>query len=210
VHDGAETEEMLAPVSADALTLVGETSTSPSTTGHLPPAGRRGRVLVVALATAVVVGLVGAGVIVFYPDGPDAGAATAPDATAPDATARPDLPAPPSDQAASRADAKRSPDRGADLRTAAPDQRLKPATPPSGPPRVATPRHGRLRVLARPWARVIVDGRAVGSTPMPPLRLREGPHRVVLDNDQLGTHKVMTVQVRPGRDTVIKVRMDQP
>jgi hypothetical protein len=54
---------------------------------------------------------------------------------------------------------------------------VTPATPPPAtPPPVAS---GRLQILARPWAEVAVDGRAVGTTPFRPLELPAGEHTVV-------------------------------
>jgi hypothetical protein len=44
---------------------------------------------------------------------------------------------------------------------------------------VPRPEPGRLQIVARPWAEVAVDGRAVGTTPFRPLELAPGEHTVV-------------------------------
>ncbi|MGH9886024.1 MAG: PEGA domain-containing protein [bacterium] len=46
------------------------------------------------------------------------------------------------------------------------------------------PGRGFLRVNALPWAKVIIDGRAVGATPMAkPIELKQGSHVVRLEHD---------------------------
>jgi len=71
------------------------------------------------------------------------------------------------------------------------------------------PRKGTLRILVRPWARVTLDGRLLGVTPLSPIPLYEGTHLLVLDNNVTNTTKRLHVQVHPGRETVLKVRMDE-
>jgi serine/threonine protein kinase len=70
------------------------------------------------------------------------------------------------------------------------------------------PRKGKLRILVRPWAKVILDGRPLGITPLATQEVYEGPHRLVLENADLGARKRMTVQVKPGEESVVKARMD--
>jgi serine/threonine-protein kinase len=72
-----------------------------------------------------------------------------------------------------------------------------------------TPRKGTLRILVRPWAKVTVDGKALGVTPLAPLSLYEGPHQVMLENADLRARKRLTVTVRPGKTKVVKVHMDR-
>ena len=62
---------------------------------------------------------------------------------------------------------------------------------PVGPP-------GKLAVDVRPWATVFVDGSRVGMTPIDPLTLPAGRHRVELINDEIGAHVVRSVTVKPG------------
>ncbi|MBL8923038.1 MAG: protein kinase [Myxococcaceae bacterium] len=55
-----------------------------------------------------------------------------------------------------------------------------------------------LDVRVIPWAQVTVDGRAVGVTPMPPLRLSRGRHVVELRNPALGVAASRTVTLEKG------------
>jgi serine/threonine protein kinase len=57
---------------------------------------------------------------------------------------------------------------------------------------------GRLDVNCRPWAQVLVDGRAVGTTPIKGLRTRAGKRRVTLVNEELGYRRTFTVEVPRG------------
>jgi hypothetical protein len=65
---------------------------------------------------------------------------------------------------------------------------------------VAVP-NGTLSINASPWADVLVDGRAVGSTPIGNLTLPIGPHEVIWRHPQFGERR-QTVRVAartPGR-----------
>lgn len=64
-----------------------------------------------------------------------------------------------------------------------------------------------LSVEARPWASVKIDGRHVGTTPLAPIDLPTGKHRVELENDDLGAHVVRTIDVRSGETSVIREKM---
>jgi serine/threonine-protein kinase len=64
---------------------------------------------------------------------------------------------------------------------------------------------GRLAVRARPYATVFVDGRRLGLTPMPPIKLYVGRHRVRLVNDSLGRSVSRTVMIRSGQRSGIDV-----
>ncbi|PIE15892.1 MAG: hypothetical protein CSA66_08110 [Proteobacteria bacterium] len=69
--------------------------------------------------------------------------------------------------------------------------------------KVALPK-GKIRVWAKPWAQISVDGRAQGTTPRTIDNLKGGPHTVVLTR---GSQKITKrVQVRPGK--TIKVGHD--
>jgi PEGA domain len=52
-----------------------------------------------------------------------------------------------------------------------------------------------VHINAQPWAEVLVDGRAVGDTPLANLMLPIGPHEVVLRHPELG-QRVQTITVR--------------
>ncbi len=62
---------------------------------------------------------------------------------------------------------------------------------------------GYLQVNCRPWAKVTVDGRKIGTTPIKKLRLTSGAHRVVLANDELGFRKSYSVRVRAGKTSLL-------
>ncbi len=64
---------------------------------------------------------------------------------------------------------------------------------------------GRLRVIVVPWADVVVDGRKVGQTPMAPIELAAGSHRVVLTNPELEKRVVRKVRIRPGQESAIEL-----
>ena len=72
-----------------------------------------------------------------------------------------------------------------------------------------SPGKGTLRVLVRPWARVSLDGKPLGITPLSPISLFEGTHTLELENAELKAKKRQRVQIQPGRETVVKIRMDQ-
>jgi len=57
---------------------------------------------------------------------------------------------------------------------------------------------GKLSVNVRPWARVTVDGRARGFTPVVGLDVGAGVHTVVLENEKLGVKKKLRVKVPAG------------
>jgi hypothetical protein len=59
------------------------------------------------------------------------------------------------------------------------------------------PPYGVLRVTARPYARVELDGKDLGFTPLNLPKVREGEHRLVLHRE--GYSRVATtVVVKPG------------
>jgi len=57
---------------------------------------------------------------------------------------------------------------------------------------------GTLRINSRPWARVIVDGKDVGTTPQLGLQLPAGKHRVKLVNEPMAMSKTIRVSIAPG------------
>ncbi len=130
------------------------------------PPAARGRALALA-ALAVAAG--GAG-IVLYPtrDAPPP----------PAAAAVPHRPAPPSEMPAP---------------SAAPPARVRPPVaarrPGSGDP-------ATLRIQVLPWGNVWVDDKAVGTTPLPPLRIKAGRHVLRAEHPALGSRRVQ-VDLRP-------------
>ena len=71
------------------------------------------------------------------------------------------------------------------------------------------PRTGTLILKVRPWAKVTLDGKSLGTSPIPPKKVYEGFHVLVLTNENLKVKKRMRVKVEPGKETVRKVRLDQ-
>jgi serine/threonine-protein kinase len=65
--------------------------------------------------------------------------------------------------------------------------------------------HGTLRIAVAPSAEVVLDGRALGVTPLEPLDLPEGTHSVTLKNNDLGVTSKRRIVVAPNRETLLKV-----
>lgn len=74
--------------------------------------------------------------------------------------------------------------------TAAPE--IDPSTP------------GSLQVVVLPWGDVSVDGRSVGTTPMPAIQLPPGPHSVVVKNAELGAVRSASVTIKPGQTSSVR------
>jgi hypothetical protein len=65
-------------------------------------------------------------------------------------------------------------------------------------------------LLIRPWAKVEVDGREVGVTPLnEPLMLGAGEHTVRLINPDLGKDITRTVHIAPSERAVLKELLDE-
>jgi hypothetical protein len=67
------------------------------------------------------------------------------------------------------------------------------------------PRHGTISFRILPYARVFVDDKLVGTTPMEPLSLIEGRHHVRLLNPENNRTDVRTVDVAPDADTAVRL-----
>lgn len=67
---------------------------------------------------------------------------------------------------------------------------------------------GRLSVVVIPWARVKIDGKEVGQTPILGHLLGAGTHSVELHNSELGKHERRQVVIAPGKLEKIRVRWD--
>ena len=115
---------------------------------------------------------------------------TPPEADAPDALAvpsqRPDEP---------------SEERPPPPRETAASPSEPPATSPAAPSpaTILPPSPGRLALAVEPWARVQIDGRDVGTTPLQSVPLPAGEHVLTLTNPDFPPHTVR-VQVEPGRE----------
>jgi hypothetical protein len=69
---------------------------------------------------------------------------------------------------------------------------------------------GELVLLIRPWAKVDVDGREVGVTPLnEPLMLAAGEHTVRLVNPDLGKDITRTVRITASERAVLKELLDE-
>ncbi len=106
-----------------------------------------------------------------------------------------------------------SPPASATIGLAAPVERRvpRPAPPslPDPPPTtvvVALPAHVRLN--ARPWADVTIDGRAQGITPLVDVALPPGAHEIVFSNPALGVTRTEHVVLSDGeqRDVIVDLR----
>lgn len=67
-----------------------------------------------------------------------------------------------------------------------------------------TPRKGTIRILVHPWARVTLDGRLLGISPLDPVQVYEGPHRLVFENKGLKVTRRRTVMVEPGKVVLVR------
>ena len=69
---------------------------------------------------------------------------------------------------------------------------------------------GELVLLIRPWAKVEVDGREVGVTPLnEPLMLAAGDHKVRLINPDLQKDIIRTVHITASEREVLKEILDE-
>jgi serine/threonine protein kinase len=83
-------------------------------------------------------------------------------------------------------------------------------TPSSASPTRAHHAHagsGQLRLAAQPWAEVTIDGHVLGTTPLKPTSLSEGPHTIVFKNEQLGVSVKRHVTVQANKETVLVVNL---
>ena len=66
---------------------------------------------------------------------------------------------------------------------------------------------GTLIIRVRPWAKVKVNGRAKGITPLQPLVLPAGKYRVVLENPELKVRQKHTVTIKAGATEELKIKL---
>ena len=86
--------------------------------------------------------------------------------------------------------------------------RHPPRPEPVSEPAKATP-GGVISVRVHPWGDVVVDGQAVGSTPLGPLPMAVGRHTVSVANLELHQTRTVTVEVRAGRESLVEVRFKE-
>jgi serine/threonine-protein kinase len=77
-------------------------------------------------------------------------------------------------------------------------------------PATAGPQSARLKVLARPWAEIGVDGQRIDVTPIgAPLVLRPGRHVVTFAHPAATTQR-RVLELKPGEEQTVEVTMDVP
>lgn len=82
--------------------------------------------------------------------------------------------------------------------------RTDPTAPASATAAVDPAQPGSLQVIVLPWGDVSVDGKLVGTTPIPAIQLPPGPHSVVVKNAELGATRSASVVVKPGAPSTVK------
>ena len=95
--------------------------------------------------------------------------------------------------------------RAPDAREETPASRRLPPTPDLFEEGAAPIEHGTLSINTSPWARVLVDGEAIGHTPVIRHRLEPGVHDVRLESSD-GTVSHMRVLVRAGQNVRVNHR----
>jgi len=61
----------------------------------------------------------------------------------------------------------------------------------------------------RPYATVLLDGKQLGQTPLPPVQVYEGKHRVKLVNRELGKEVSVDYVVKPGQPNIFKYNLGE-
>ena len=68
---------------------------------------------------------------------------------------------------------------------------------------------GRLVFRIRPYATVLLDGTALGQTPLKPVQVAAGSHTVRLINRDLAKDITRTVEVKPGQSLIFKYDLEE-
>ncbi len=85
-------------------------------------------------------------------------------------------------------------------------KKTKAARPPSTPVERAP---GAISVRVQPWADVLLDGKAIGTTPLQPISASAGRHELTLVNAKLKQTKVVKVDVQPGKTVAVEVNLQR-
>jgi serine/threonine protein kinase len=167
-------------------------------TRTLPPARRRPRWPAVALAAAIAAG---AGVAALRrPAAPPPSSGVGEPAPAAPAPSPPSTPALPAAPAAGPGAPPEPADGGGAGPAPGEEAGQEAAAPPAGAgpsPEDGPQRPGSLYVNATPWARIAVDGKPVGETPLT-LPLPPGRHRVRATHPSYGAREIV-LEIRSGR-----------
>jgi hypothetical protein len=86
----------------------------------------------------------------------------------------------------------------------------RPRTPPvvkTPPPAAVAEEPVDFRV--RPFGTVTVDGKLLGDTPFPPVKLSPGPHQVKVVNGELGKSVTRTFEVKSGQPNVFRLNLEE-
>jgi hypothetical protein len=83
---------------------------------------------------------------------------------------------------------------------------VRPPSKPEVP--TAAAGEGTLRILVDPWAKVTLDGKLLGITPLKPVKVSEGVHELVLENDELKVKQRRKVKVKAGQVSEVRVSFD--
>ena len=70
-------------------------------------------------------------------------------------------------------------------------------------------KQGHLELRIRPFAVVFLDGKPMGETPLPPLTLPVGKHRLRLVNEKLQKNIEQDIVVKAGENTVFKLNLTE-
>ncbi|MFO8072863.1 MAG: serine/threonine-protein kinase [Polyangia bacterium] len=79
---------------------------------------------------------------------------------------------------------------------------------PEHPARPATKKKGTFSVNTFPWSNVVLDGTAIGTTPIRGRQISAGRHSVVLTNPVKEISKTMRFSVEPGEHEKISARLE--
>ncbi len=80
-----------------------------------------------------------------------------------------------------------------------------PAAPAAPVVRRKESQKGRLEFRIRPYATVLLDGTALGQTPLAPVSVSAGSHTLRFINRELGKDVTRTVEVKAGKPTIFKL-----
>ena len=80
----------------------------------------------------------------------------------------------------------------------------EPVEPAEPDPPASSGGSGKLRVQTRPWSKVFLDGRLLGTTPLTGIEVDAGRHTLKFVNPEFGIEKEIQVTVKDG-DTATKI-----
>ena len=67
---------------------------------------------------------------------------------------------------------------------------------------------GTLALRVAPWAEVFLDGQRLGTTPLEPVSVPSGTHKVKLVNNEIHATRTLTVEVKPGETSLVKAKLE--